>query len=538
MQLRTITITQEFLHIPVQVGQDEQRYALQILIGGASVREFYLAIADKREGAHYFFYDVSAFMGCEMTLLLPDPGALARSTLMGILQGGAPEPGNPLYPDLYREKLRPGYHFSTKRGWLNDPNGLIYAGGQFHMYYQHNPMGQPHGGVNICWGHAVSQDLLHWTELNDAIVPWRRDWSVASGSAMLDEEGVAGFGKGAIIAAFTALGTHNEVEGRHYASGGQFMAGSIDGGDTFYLFNTQATVPTEGGEGWRDPRIFRYEDHYVMAVYETYDGRNCVSIYTSHDLRNWTRASRNMDLYECPDLFQLTTPEGESRWILYGADGFARIGHFDGSTFTESGDAHPLDYGKAVYAGQTWMHHPEGKRVHISWILGMDGYVCEYSFPDMPFSQCMSIPCELNLVKMDGHFRVMRTPINLSPLHDGDATESSFALRGEYDLPLDQRSEYTFRFDNIEGELGIRAGSHPIIFDPDARLLRFDNGKTATTAGDTLTLRLLIDTTTMELFFDGGIVATYTIHPDNMSLQFCGSAHVSSARQPLNSIHP
>ena len=535
MQSRQILVSSDYLHIPIHPGEHD-RHALQIWLGGTLLREFYLSLASPGEGA-YFFLNVSAFAEKPLTFILPKPDGLADDILNGIMEGDAPTVENPLYPDLYQEPLRPRFHFSTKRGWLNDPNGLVYADGWFHLYYQHNPMGTPHGGVNICWGHAVSRDLLHWTELNDAIVPWRRDWSIASGSALVDDDGVAGYGKGAIIAAFTALGTYNEIPGRRYASGGQFLAASSDGGYTFYLFNTQAAVPTDNGEGWRDPRLIRYQDGFVMAVYETLDGRNCVSIYTSQDLRSWTRSSRNMDLYECPDLFELATPEGETRWIMYGADGYARIGWFDGKAFIESGDAHPLDYGKAVYAGQTWNHHPQGKRVHISWIFGMDGYRCEESFEGSPFSQCMSIPCELALVKQDTGFRVLRNPVGqLTQLRDGEPEHSVVQINGIWVVPLEPQSEYLFEVGIPHGDLIFQAGTHELRHESYTNTLCFDQNKTCALSRNALSIRLLVDTTTMEFFINEGIAATYTMHPSAMSLRIEGHAEIRCTRWPLKTI--
>ena len=129
---------------------------------------------------------------------------------------------------------------------------------------------------------------------------------------MVDYEDRAGYGKDAIIAAFTVLGTQNTDPAKPgYPSGGQFLAASMDDGATFYCFSHEATVPTQNGEGWRDPRLFRYEDHYVMAVYETDEkGRNCVSFYVSEDFHDWRRTSRSDDLYECPDIFPLQIEGG------------------------------------------------------------------------------------------------------------------------------------------------------------------------------------------------------------------------------------
>jgi fructan beta-fructosidase len=538
MQRRAIAIHEDYLHIPVCPGLGAH-YSLQIYIDGMLLRDCYLPIASG-EPYSYFFLNVSSFSGKTLTLILPQSGDLNEDTLDRIINAGIPEPGNPLYPDLYHETLRPQYHFSTRRGWLNDPNGLLFADGIYHMYYQHNPLGTFNGGVNVSWGHAVSRDLIHWNELDDAIKPWRRDWFIASGSALIDEHNDAGYGEGAIIAAFTALGAHNEIPGRRYASGGQFLAASTDGGNRFHLFSTQAAVPAENGEGWRDPRIFRYGDHYVMAVYEVENKRNCVSFYVSDDLHHWKRASRNMDLYECPDVFPLTDPQGFTRWVLYGADGKARIGDFDGYVFTESKDANLLDYGKATYAGQTWSNHPDGKRIHISWVIGMDGRKVEESFSDTPFSQCMSIPCELTLQNMDGICRVLRNPIEeVNNLRSGDPAEIHTRFSGTYDVPVFSSADYEIQLALPKDEmLVLHAGQHTIRYEAGTKTLHFDNGQKSIISSSELKIRMLVDTTTMELFFGEGVAASFTMHPNDRRLTIDGEGEITCRHWNVQSIWP
>jgi fructan beta-fructosidase len=527
MLLRHIVIREGFLHIPVRPGNGP-RYALQIWCGNVMLREFSLGLTED-EDAPFFFLDFSALAGKTLTLVLPEEGPLSLRVLEHCQDGADARPGNPLYPDLYREPLRPRFHFSSRRGWLNDPNGLVFCGGFFHLYYQHNPLGTPHGGVNISWGHAVSRDLIHWVEKSDAILPWRRDWSIASGSALIDRDNAAGYGKDAIIAAFTTLGTP-KPEGGTFDSGGQFLAASLDGGDTFYLFSGHATIPTQNGEGWRDPRLFRYKDRYYVAVYEVENGINCVSFYVSRDFHHWERVSRNKNLYECPDIFPLRTPQGEERWILYGADGLCRIGNYDGEVFHESGDSHPLDYGNATYAGQTWNEHPEGKRVHISWVRGMgtkdDNH--ELGYYGMPFSQCMSIPCELSLTKGSEGFRVLRKPVEaLRVLRDSGPEERHEKIEGSFRLPVKPGEEYLISLLVRSPSFSITAGHHVVHYDPHGKRLSFENGCSCPAEDDRLNIRILVDTTTIELFFDRGIPCTYAMAPEELDIRFNGSADAS-----------
>ncbi len=523
---RDILCEHDYLHIPIIPGGE--RNDMQIWAGGQLVRSFCLALTD--EGGEYFFLNVSQHRNKVLTLLVADPEGITEAALNRVVSGDEAFPGHPLYQDMYQEPLRPLFHFSSRRGWLNDPNGLFYKDGLYHMYYQHNPLGTPHGGVNICWGHAISRDLLHWEEKDDAILPWRRDWSVASGSAVIDFENRAGYGKDAIIAAFTALGSPNIKKGYGYPSGGQFLAASTDGGDTFYLFSHEATVSALNGYGWRDPRLFRYEDHYVMAVYETNaNNKNCVSFYVSENFHDWRLASRNDDLYECPDIFPLKV-EGtdEIRWILYGADGMARIGDFDGYHFTESGQSNPLDYGNVSYAGQTWSHHPEGKRIHISWVRGMGGTGEDLGYEEMPFSQCMSIPCEITLKKSEHGIYVSRAPISeVQLLRQELLFERAFEQTAETAIEITSPAQYVFDLSSCKDTLSLRIGPHTIQYRAEERKLLFENGHSVPLSDDALHFTALIDTTTVELCFDDRITASYAMAPEFMSLIIKGSCFVS-----------
>lgn len=533
---REIYCEQDYLHIPIIPGGN--RNEMQIWAGGELILSPFLALTD--EGGDYFFLDVSQHRGKTLTLLLPCPCGVTEQCLDRIVSGPEPAPGHPLYPDLYREALRPAFHFSSRRGWLNDPNGLVWHDGVYHMYYQHNPLGTPHGSVNICWGHAVSKDLLHWEEKNDAIRPWRRDWSIASGSAVVDFDNRAGYGSGAIIAAFTVLGTVNcDPKKPGYPSGGQYLAASMDGGNTFLRLQPhEATVPALNGEGWRDPRLFYYGDHCVMAVYETDEnGQNCVSFYVSDDFHTWRRTSRNDDLYECPDIFPLQIEgEEETRWVLYGADGMARIGDFDGYHFVESGLYNPLDYGNATYAGQTWSHQPEGRRIHTSWVRGMGGVGEDLGYENMPFSQCMTIPAQIRLRRFADGLRVCRAPISeIAELAGALLAEGSFAQKAETALPMHNPSCYEVCITDMTEKISLRAGAHTIHYDPASHKIFFENGHEALFDGDSLKFTVLVDTTTMELCFFDSIMASYAMYPAHMSIIIKGACSISyTCRQMKN----
>lgn len=534
---RILRLKENTLHIPIRTGA--RKTTMQIWLGERLLYDFSIELSEG-EPQFYTFLDLRAVAGLEISIVLPDSAGYADTVLDRIVNAGEPDATNPLYPGLYQEKLRPKFHFSSRRGWLNDPNGLLYCDGQYHLYYQHNPFGTLHSGVNVSWGHAVSTDLFHWREKPDAIMPWRRDWLIASGSAMLDEENLAGYGKNAIIAAFTCLGTVDE-HGHDYPAGGQFLAASLDGGDTFIRFSHKATVGAEHGASWRDPRIFRHGDHIVMAAYECHNGVNGVSFYKSTDFHDWKLTSWAADLYECPDLFQLPVEEGAgSKWVLYGGDGMARVGEFQNGSFNDESLSYPLDYGTSTYAGQTWNHEPKGRRVHISWIRGIasstqwDG---DMGYDGMPFSQCMSTPCTLSLREEDGKVALFRYPVEeISQLRQPCPEKLDFPFSGQAEVALKAGDDIDCAIHAQSETIEFEVAGHSIRYEADKALLTFDNGLCRALGHGPLKLRILVDTTTIELFFGGGIAATYALDTAGSSIVMKGDGEFRGDRWALSPI--
>lgn len=201
----------------------------------------------------------------------------------------------------YRELWRPQIHFTPRQNWINDPNGLIYVDGVWHMYYQYNPCGQDWG--NMSWGHATSTDLMHWQELPVALYPDQLGY-MYSGSAVVDKDNVAGFGANAIIAAYTAHGAHEQ----------QCIAYSTDGGLTYTKYEGNPVIKNTSHGDYRDPKVF-YDDTYgqwymVFAL----GGEHCAQIWKSENLTTWTLCSTfsvpgyggcNAGVWECTDMFTM-----------------------------------------------------------------------------------------------------------------------------------------------------------------------------------------------------------------------------------------
>ncbi len=248
---RQIVVKHHYLHIPVKTGAPMRR--LQLLVDNKTVREFDVELSDHPD--FQAFCDVNPFTGKSLEIRANLP-ATEQRVLDSITQSD--EIAKP--DTLYKEQDRPQFHFTSKCGWLNDPNGLVYSGGEYHLFYQHNPYGWNWG--NMHWGHAVSPDLVHWTELPIAIYPKTYgDW-VFSGSAVVDTANSAGFQRGpepSLVAAFTSTGR------------GECLAYSHDRGRTWNEFTNNPALKHAG----RDPRLLWHAPtkRWVMAVYDEQIGK-------------------------------------------------------------------------------------------------------------------------------------------------------------------------------------------------------------------------------------------------------------------------
>ena len=251
---KTVCIRHGYIHFPI--GRDAERYYVRFSCGSHQIHELYIGLSDKPD--FWCQMDLREYIGKEI-LIETDDGVPALDLL---IEGGDMSELQDLYPDLYHETFRPQYHFSPRRGWMNDPNGLFWKDGKYHLYFQHNPYGILHGGVNIHWGHATSMDAVHWHEDTDALSPWNCERHIASGSCIVDSGNTSGYGVGTVIAAFTSLGSRNfkksvKSNGRHavFASDGQYLAYSRDDGAHFSLFPENPVIASLHGADWRKVRM-------------------------------------------------------------------------------------------------------------------------------------------------------------------------------------------------------------------------------------------------------------------------------------------
>ena len=383
----SIKITKRYLNLPV--SQQTERAAMAYTVDGVESQRFVIRLSAQPQ--YWVFSDVSAYRGKTLTISYAgDSSGLGKIYQDDRIQG---------QDSLYHDPYRPQYHFTTRRGWINDPNGLVFYEGEYHLFYQHNPFERE--WENMSWGHAVSKDLVHWQELSVALHPDKLG-TMFSGSAVIDYENTSGFGKPgnpAMVALYTNASPEKQV---------QCVAYSLDKGRTWTKYNEGKPV-IDSKAKWnsvdtRDPRVFWYQpgEHWVMVLNER-DGH---SIYTSKNLKEWAYQSHTAGFWECPDLFELPIDGDPNRkkWVMYGASNTYMIGTFDGKAFKPESGKHYFSSG-SIYAAQTYNNIPEsdGRRIQIGW-----GRVPQ---KEISFNHMMLLPTELTLHTTKEGTRLFSKPV-------------------------------------------------------------------------------------------------------------------------------
>lgn len=318
----------------------------------------------------------------------------------------------------YTEPYRPLYHYSPEKAWMNDPNGLLFHNGKYHMFYQYHPASTVWGPMH--WGHATSTDLTHWQEQPVALAPDALGW-IFSGSAVVDENNTAGFGANAMVAVFTY---HNDAiwkQGRKNTES-QGLAYSLDDGRTWTKFSGNPVLDNSGEQDFRDPKVFwdapRGRWTMALAVGDR------IRFFASPDLKRWQALSdfhpaedgTDLGVWECPDLFPLKTASGEEKWVLIvnhgdkaanGGSGTRYfVGDFDGTTFAASQPARWLDYGTDFYAGVTYNNAPGGQRILQAW---MSNWQYATKTPTAPWRSAMTLPRALQMEAFGAEYRLRQT---------------------------------------------------------------------------------------------------------------------------------
>lgn len=447
-----------------------------------------------------------------------------------------------------REKFRPLYHHTPAYGWMNDPNGMFYKDGVYHLYFQHNPYGSTWG--NMTWGHSTSRDLVNWEFQGDPLLPdaWG---TIFSGSCVVDYENTAGFGRGAVIAFYTSAKSTAWGD-----SQSQSLAYSLDNGKTFtkYVGNP---ILTSQERDFRDPKVFWYapDKHWVMILAVGQE----MQIFSSKNLKEWKKESSfgakqgaHGGVWECPDLVQLPV-EGskEKKWVLIcnlnpggpfgGSAAQYFVGTFDGKKFTNESPTQTkwLDWGKDNYATVTWSNAPDGRCIALGW---MSNWQYQAVLPTSQYRGSNTLARDLTLYKENGDYFLKSAPSpEIESLRGEKVSVPSFKVSDTYEInSLLEHNDGAY-----EIEMTIKnSGASKIVFSllnaKDEKIYMYYNvpqkqfvmdrsesgltdfskdfpAVTVAPVGDTdiIRIRLFIDKSSIEVFGeDGKYVMTNCVFPN------------------------
>jgi fructan beta-fructosidase len=477
----------------------------------------------------------------------------------------------------YTEKYRPQFHFSPENNWMNDPNGMVYYKGEYHLFYQYHPNGTTWGPMH--WGHAISKDLVHWEHMPIGLAP-DENGMIFSGSAVVDWNDTTGFfgGDSGLVAIFTHADTYPNTERPRQR---QSIAYSKDNGRTWVKYEGNPVLQEESITDFRDPKVFwhRETNQWVMIL----AAGQTVRVYTSSDLISWEFASEfgeghgsHLGVWECPDLFELPV-EGDSnqkKWVLFvsigndpnyieGSRTQYFIGDFDGKTFSNDNKSEMtlwIDHGRDNYAGVSWSDIPaeDGRRIYIGW---MSNWRYANLLPTREWRSTLTIPRALELKRNEEGIRLIQNPIQeLQGLRDekiliqdklvipdenllenvkcntfeiiaefevGSATEFGFKVCKGYTeetiIGYDAESQKLFVDRTHSGETDFHesfAGKH------ESTLLVKDNK---------ITLHVFVDQSSVEVFGNRGVtVLTDLIFPNPENKQI--ELYVKNGEARLNSL--
>jgi len=463
----------------------------------------------------------------------------------------------------YTEQHRPSFHFSPPSKWMNDPNGMVYYDGEYHLFYQYYPDSTVWGPMH--WGHAVSKNLLQWEHLPIALFPDDNGW-IFSGSAVVDWNNTSGLGKNGkppLVAIFTSHNSTGEKAGRNDFQT-QSIAYSLDNGRKWTKYAGNPVLKSPGIRDFRDPKVSWHEasQQWIMTLAV----QDHISFYASPDLKTWSHQSdfgkesgAHGGVWECPDLFPLQVPGSkETKWVLLvsinpgGPNGGSAtqyfVGNFDGKTFKNDNTAGTtlwMDYGRDNYAGVTWSDIPkaDGRRLLMGW---MSNWQYATTVPTEKWRSANTIPRELTLKNTPAGLRLMSSPVEeLEKLRGKSSKIDAQKIEGvvdlsatlgfpaaqmeavlEFELPNDSSADLGIEVSNSKGEryrVGYNAATKQFYSD------RTQAGKTAFSTvfaekihvaprlvnGNIVRLHVYFDRASAELFGDdGATVMTDILFPN------------------------
>lgn len=397
----------KFLHLPVQDDAPEGKVNIVINNKGQFAQSMNVRLAREKIDS-YVPLDLSAYVDQNVSI---DIAGMPSSSLCWkeLKMSDSFDMTN-------KEKFRPVYHHTPAYGWMNDPNGMFYKDGVYHLYFQWNPYGSVWG--NMHWGHSTSTDLMHWNFEGCAIVPdaWG---AIFSGSCVVDHNNTAGFGKGAVVAFYTSAKATpwGDVQS-------QSMAYSLDNGKTFTKYEGNPIL-TSSEKDFRDPKVFWYAPgkHWVMMLAV---GQH-MEIYSSVNLKEWKKESEfgamqgaHGGVWECPDLVEIPV-EGtrEKKWVLIcnlnpggpfgGSAAQYFVGSFDGKKFVNESPTQTkwMDWGKDNYATVTWNNAPDGRCIALGW---MSNWQYANNVPTRQYRSANTLARDLTLYREGQELYLKSTP--------------------------------------------------------------------------------------------------------------------------------
>lgn len=427
----SLNVAKKFLLLPVQENAPECKIGI---INNNKSEGVLMNVRLAREKVDYYVpYDISAYVGQDISI---DIQGMPSSSLCWkeIKLSDTFDTSN-------RETYRPVYHHTPVYGWMNDPNGMFYKDGVYHLYFQYNPYGSMWG--NMTWGHSTSTDLTHWTYEGTAIVPdaWG---AIFSGSCVVDKDNTAGFGKGAVVAFYTSAKSTpwGDIQS-------QSMAYSLDNGKTFIKYEHNPIL-TSTERDFRDPKVFWYAPgkHWVMMLAVGQE----MQIYSSGNLKEWKKESSfgamqgaHGGVWECPDLVEVAV-EGskEKKWVLIcnlnpggpfgGSAAQYFVGSFDGKKFVNESPTQTkwLDWGKDNYATVTWSNAPAGRCIALGW---MSNWQYANNVPTTQYRSANTLARDLTLYRVGGELYLKSKPSpEIKKARAEEKKISTFEVKGNYEV--------------------------------------------------------------------------------------------------------
>ncbi len=398
------------------------------------------------------------------------------------------------------DPFRPMVHFKARYGWMNSPNGLVYAGGLYHMFFQHNPAGNFWG--NMSWGHAVSDDLIHWRQLDCALVPDEMG-AIFVGSGILDERNASGLGTPEappLLFYYTAAGSYSLLSaGKPFT---QCLAYSLDGGFTLRKYEGNPIIGHVVGHN-RDPKVVWCAEKscYLLALYL---GGGEYALFTSDDLLSFRELQRFplRGDSECPDLYPLEVEgePGERKWVFSGAADHYMVGEFRTEKLTVVQGSKPYAYckDKGSYGAQSFLDGA-GRRIRIAWN--------RFHPRDSGVDSQMGIPTEVSLCRIGNEYRLRTVPCReLETLWASTAEHAVSA--GGFSLPLQRRAyDLSLTMDRSSPDVLLRFFGYELFIRPSVNTLSFEGGEMPLTySGGTVRIRIISDVLGCELFADDGLI--------------------------------